>query len=123
MNITNKKTYFYNLPDELIAQTPAEPRDHSNLLVYKKKTKQIEDKKFYDIINYLQPNDVLVVNNTKVIPARLFGKKQGFEAKCEVFLLKRIDLTNWECLIKPAKRFKVGTIIEFNEQLSAKVVA
>lgn len=123
MSITNKKTYFYNLPQELIAQAPAEPRDHSNLLVYNKNTKQVEDKKFYDIISYLKPNDVLVVNNTKVIPARLFGKKQGHTAKCEVFLLKRLDLNNWECLIKPAKRFKVGTVIEFSENLSAKVVS
>jgi len=113
--------FDYYLPEELIAQTPIEPRDHSRLLVYSRKNKTIEHKHFYDIIDYLTPNDVLVVNNTRVIPARIYGKKEGTGAKVEVLLLKRLNLNEYECLIKPAKRFKVGTNVIFSESLNASI--
>ena len=91
MDIYKKQTYFYNLPEELIAQTPIEPRDHSRMLVYNRKTKEICHKHFFDIESYLQSGDVLVVNNTRVIPARLLGTKTETNAKIEVFLLKKIE--------------------------------
>ena len=118
----NTKTYFYNLPEELIAQVPAEPRDSSRLLVYHKDNNLIEHKHFYDIIDYLKKGDVLVINNTRVLPARLYGKKET-GAEIEVLLLKRIDLNSWECLAKPGKRLKVGTIIKFSDELHGQVQA
>lgn len=123
MDITKKETYFYHLPQELIAQTPVEPRDSSRLLVYSKKENNVKHKIFKDIVNYLHEGDVLVVNNTKVIPARLYGEKVETKAKIEMLLLKRYNLTNWEVLLKPAKRLKIGSIVKFNEDLSCKVVA
>ena len=121
MDIYNRKTYYYDLPEELIAQTPIEPRDMSRLLVYHKDTNQIEHKIFRDVVDYLKPGDVLVINNTKVIPARLIGKKVETNAKIEVLLLKRHNLTDWEVLIKPSKRVKIGTIIEFSNKLKCEV--
>lgn len=114
--------FYYDLPEELIAQTPIEPRDHSRLLVFNRKSGQIEHKHFYDIIDYLTPNDVLVINNTRVIPARLYGVKKGTGAKVELLLLKRLNLMEYECLIRPAKKFKVGTEIDISPNLSAKVI-
>ncbi len=113
--------FYYDLPEELIAQTPVEPRDHSRLLVYDRKTKQIAHKHFYNILDELSSNDVLVVNNTKVIPARLFGNKST-GAKIEVLLLKRINLTDYEALLKPAKKAPVGTILTFSDNLSCEIV-
>lgn len=120
LDIFDTRTYFYDLPEEQIAQKPAEPRDHSRLLVYHRDTNTIEHKKFYDVIDYLKSGDVLVVNNTRVLPARLYGKKET-GAVIEVLLLKRIDITTWECLAKPGKRLKEGTIIEFSNELKAEV--
>jgi len=114
-----RSTYYYELPDELIAQTPVEPRDSSRLLVYTRKTGEICHKHFYDILDYLQKGDVLVVNNSRVLPARLFGFKDT-GAKIEVLLQKRINLTDWEVISKPTKRLKVGTIITFNKDLSCE---
>lgn len=114
--------FYYDLPEELIAQTPIEPRDHSRLLVYNRKTKKVEHKHFYDIIDKLSERDVLVINNTRVIPARIYGEKSGTGAKVEILLLKRIDLNHFECLLKPAKKFKVGTSIDVSPNLSAKIV-
>ncbi len=114
--------FFYELPPELIAQTPIEPRDHSRMLTYSRKTGNIEHKHFYDLIDYLTPNDVLVINNTRVIPARLYGTKKETGAKVELLLLKRINLTTFEALIKPAKKFKVGTEIEISTNLTAKII-
>lgn len=121
MDIYNKKTYYYDLPEELIAQTPAEPRDSSRLLVYHKDTGIMEHKIFRDVIDYLKAGDVLVVNNTKVIPARLYGTKVDTGAKIEVLLLKRKNLTDWEVLIKPVKRVKVGTEVSFSDELKCVV--
>lgn len=111
-----KSTYYYDLPQELIAQTPVEPRDHSRLLVYKRETGEVFHKHFYDIIDFLQKGDVLVVNNTRVLPARLFGYKDT-GAKIEILLQKRIDLNNWEVIARPTKRLKIGTKITFSNNL------
>ncbi|MBQ8749159.1 MAG: tRNA preQ1(34) S-adenosylmethionine ribosyltransferase-isomerase QueA [Clostridia bacterium] len=121
-DIFNKHNYFYELPEELIAQKPVEPRDSSRLLVYDRQNDEVEHKHFYDIIDYLKPNDILVVNKTKVLPARLFGEKVDTNAKIEILLQKRIDLKHWDVLVKPAKRAKVGTIIKISDELSCKVI-
>ena len=94
MDFTKKQTYYYDLPENLIAQTPVYPRDSSRLLVYNRKTDKIEDKHFYDIVDYLKKGDVLVINNTKVLPARIFGVKTSTGAKIEILLHKRSDLKN-----------------------------
>ena len=114
--------FYYDLPEELIAQTPIEPRDHSRLLVYNKEQDLIEHKHFYDLPNYLKKGDVLVVNNTRVIPARIFGKIEGRDANFEILLLKRLDYTHWETIMKPARKARLGSIIKISDELSAKVV-
>lgn len=115
-----KSTYFYDLPTELIAQTPIEPRDHSRLLHYNRKSGELSHNHFYDIEKFLKSGDVLVVNNTKVLPARLFGFKNT-GAKIEILLQKRIDLENWEVIAKPAKRLDVGTEVIFNENIKCVI--
>lgn len=120
MDLLSKKSYYYDLPEELIAQTPLEPRDSSRLLVYDKKTGRIEHKIFHDIIDYLNAGDVLVVNNTRVLPARIYGYKDT-GAKIEILLQKRHDLTNWEAIARPTKRLKVGTVLTFSEHLKCTV--
>lgn len=118
--------FDYELPEELIAQHPAAQRDHSRLLVMDKYTGAVEHRVFRDIVDYLHAGDVLVLNNTKVIPARIFGVKEGGTAKIEVLLLKRDDdLPNtWEVLVHPGKRAKVGTVIDFGEgRLKGEVIA
>ena len=107
--------FDFELPEELIAQKPSLKRDESRLLAVNLKNKTYEDKHFFDIINYLQPGDVLVRNNTKVIPARLLGVKEKTGAKCELLLLKQIEGDNWECLTRPAKSLKVGARVDFGE--------
>ncbi|WP_262122235.1 tRNA preQ1(34) S-adenosylmethionine ribosyltransferase-isomerase QueA [Anaerococcus sp. Marseille-Q5996] len=113
--------FDYYLPEELIAQHPAEKRDHARLLVLDKQTGEKEDKFFYDIIDYLNPGDVLVMNDTRVIPARLFGHRVDKEESIEVFLLHNIEGKTWECLVRPGKKMKIGTKIIFSEELSAEV--
>ena len=113
--------YDFYLPDELIGQTPAEPRDSSKLMVLNKAEKKIEHKIFRDIIDYLNPGDVLVRNSTKVIPARLIGKKETGGVH-EVFLLKRIELDIWEVLINKAKKVKIGQILEFGDILKGELL-
>lgn len=117
----NKSDFYYNLPEELIAQTPVEPRDHSRMLVYDRETGKIEHKHFYDIIDYLKAGDVLVINDTKVLPARIYGVKEGTGAKIEFLLHKRIRLDEWEVLVKPAKKATVGAVIRFSDELTATV--
>ena len=107
--------FNYNLPEDLIAQTPLEKRDSSRLLVLDKETGEIEHKHFKDIINYLNKGDTLVLNDTKVLPARLIGVKEETNAVIEILLLKNTEGDNWECLVKPARRIKVGTIVSFGE--------
>ena len=118
--------FYYDLPKELIAQTPIEPRDHSRLLVYHKDTKQIEHKHFYNILDYLTKDDVLVINDTKVYPARIYGTRLGEnvtkELNTEVLLLKRQDYLTWECITRPAKKLKIGTKIKFSDELIGEVV-
>ena len=107
--------FDFELPEELIAQKPCEKRDHSRLLAINRTTYTYEDKNFYDIIDYLNPGDVLVRNNTKVIPARLLGVKEKTGANCELLLLKQLDGDNWECLTRPAKSLKVGARVDFGD--------
>ena len=114
--------FDYYLPEDLIAQTPLLKRDSSRLLVLDKNTGEISHRHFADIIDYLNKDDVLVINDTKVIPARLIGTKEETGAVIEVLMLKNIVGDIWECLCKPAKRVKEGTIIKFSDSLSAKCV-
>ena len=112
------KDFYYDLPKELIAQTPIEPRDASRLLVYHKESGEVEHKHFYDICDYLREGDVLVINNTKVIPARIFATRlprteKTIEKNTEVLLLKRKEYDVWECITKPAKKLKMGTMLDF----------
>ncbi len=115
------KDFYYDLPKELIAQHPMEERDHSRLLVMDKVTGELEHKHFYDIIDYLNEGDVLVLNDTKVRPARLYGHRIGKEEKIEFLLLNHKNDV-WECLSKPGKKAKIGTEIEFSDKLHAKVI-
>lgn len=116
-----RKTYYYDLPEEQIAQTPIEPRDHSRLLCFDRKSEQVNHKHFYDIVDKLNKGDVLVVNNSKVLPARLYGYKSSTGAKIEILLQKRLDLKTWETIAKPAKRLDIGTEIVFNENIKCFV--
>ena len=117
------KDFDYYLPEELIAQTPIEKRDDSRLMILDKETGDIEHRHFKDIIDYLNPGDVLVLNDTKVIPARLIGTKEATGAVIELLLLKDTGNDIWECLSKPAKRLKKDTIISFgNGELKAQVI-
>ncbi|MGN1334643.1 MAG: tRNA preQ1(34) S-adenosylmethionine ribosyltransferase-isomerase QueA [Anaerovoracaceae bacterium] len=106
--------FDYELPKELIAQTPAEKRDFSRLMVVDRATGQVEHKHFYDILNYLNPGDCLVLNNSKVLPARIFGVKEGTGAKIEFLLTKRIEGDTWETMVRPGKRLKVGDMVSFS---------
>ena len=114
--------FDYYLPEHLIAQTPLEKRDESKLLVLDKNTGEIEHKHFKEIIDLLDSNDVLVLNDTKVIPARLIGTKEETNAVIELLMLKNIKDNTWECLTKPAKRIKEGTIVSFGNKLKAKCI-
>lgn len=114
--------FDYELPEELIAQFPADKRDYSKMLVINPETQEVEHAHFFDIVNYLDENCVLILNNTKVIPARLYGTKDT-GAKIEVFLLKEKENKHWEVLIKPSKRVKEGTIIAISEELKVKVLS
>ena len=113
--------FDYYLPERLIAQTPVEPRDSSRLLVYDRATDKVYHERFYDLKKYLKKGDVLVRNNTRVLPARMFGyTKNG--GKVEVLLLKRFNLTDWEVLVKPGKKAKPGTTLVLSEELSLTVL-
>ena len=131
-NLLKRSYYHYDLPPELIAQTPAEKRDMSRLLVLHKDDGSLEHRHFHDIIDYLRPGDALVLNDSKVIPARLFGKRfvklpDGTEAAepsgstVEVLLLKRLDDRSWETLVHPGKKMKVGTRVFFDKKLTGTV--
>lgn len=123
MNQFDRKTYYYDLPEELIAQNPVLPRDEARLLVYNRNNKNIEHKIFKDVLDYLNEGDVLVLNNTRVLPARLFGVKQETNAKIEVLLHKRHSLTEWEVLLRPGKRCKIGTKVTIGDDLYFEVIA
>ena len=116
------KDFTYELPQELIAQYPLEPRDHSRLLVVDKNTGTIEHRYFYDLCEYLRHDDLLVFNDTRVIPARLHGVKDT-GARVEVFLLTRLNSTDWEVLVKPGRKLRVGAKIKFSDDLSCDIIA
>ncbi len=117
-----KTTDFdYFLPEELIAQTPVEPRDASRMLVYDRKTGEVLHKHFYDLPSFLKAGDVLVRNNTKVLPARMYGYTPN-GGKVEILLLKRFDLNEWEVLVKPGKKAKKGTVLFVSEELKAEIL-
>lgn len=114
--------FYYDLPEELIAQTPAEPRDSSRLLVYERATGKVEHRVFHDVTDYLGENDLLVINTTKVYPARVYAKA-ATGGKMEILLLKRLDLTDWEVLVKPGKRAKEGAEFFVSDELSFTVLS
>ena len=121
MNYKNIETYDYVLDESLIAQTPIKDRDHSKLLVVNKFNGELKDDKFYNIINYLEDGDILVLNDTKVLPSRIFGYKIDTNAKIEVLLLKELEKDIWQTLVRPQKRVKVGTKIKFKDGFSCEV--
>ncbi len=115
--------FYYDLPQEYIAQTPIEPRDHSRMMVLHRDSDDIEHKHFYDIIDYLDEGDTLIVNDSRVIPARIYGYKEDTGAKIEFLLLKQLDGLRWETLVKPGKKAKIGTRFIFGDGLlTAEVV-
>lgn len=117
MQELKKSDFYFDLPQELIAQDPLEDRSSSRLLVLDKETGEMEHRVFHDIVEYLHEGDCLVLNNTKVIPARLMGTKKDTGATIEVLLLKRRENDIWETLVKPGKKAKPGTVITFGEGL------
>lgn len=119
----NTKDFYYDLPEELIAQDPLLNRSSSRLMLLDKETGEIQHKHFYDILDYLNSGDCLVLNETKVIPARLYGVKEDTGAQVEVLLLHRKDKEHWECLVKPGKKLKPGARISFGDgRLKAEIV-
>lgn len=121
-DILKKQTYFYDLPEELIAQTPLANREQSRMLVYDRQQKQVSHKHFYNVVDYLKAGDVLVINSSRVLPARLYGIKEETGAKIEILLQKRTSLTNWAVIARPTKRLKIGTILKFSEKLFGKIL-
>ena len=118
----NTKDFYYDLPEELIAQHPAEPRDSSRLMVYHRDTKNVEHRIFRDITEYLHPGDALVINETKVIPARLFGKKEGTDREVEFLLLNKLTQDTWQILMRPGKKLRIGDRVYFGEKLTGEVL-
>lgn len=114
--------FYYDLPKDFIAQTPTEPRDHAKLLVYSRNKKTIEHKHFYDLPDYLNKGDCLVINETRVLPARLLGVREDTGSFIEFLLLKRIDADTWEILARPGKKAKPGIRFKFGDELFAEVV-
>lgn len=114
--------FYYDLDESLIAQTPIARRDKSRLFVYNRKTDEVQHKVFSDITEYFKPEDVLVINETKVIPARLYGSKSDTGRACEFLLLKRLSLSNWDVIMKPGRKLKHGDVVDFSGKLSAKIV-
>ncbi len=117
-----KSDYNFYLPEKLIAQTPLKKRDSSRLLVYDRKNSTIEHKIFNDILQYLEKGDALVINQTKVIPARLFGTREGLKNPVEFLLLRRINANDWHAIMRPGKRLKVGAEVLFSSELKAEVI-
>lgn len=117
-----KSDFYYDLPEELIAQTPVEPRDSSRLMKVDKETGEITHDRFYNICDYLKKGDLLVMNDSRVFPARIYGTKKDTGVPVEFLLLKRLSLTDWETLVRPGRRLKKGAVVEFPEGLSAEVL-
>ncbi|MBU4439211.1 MAG: tRNA preQ1(34) S-adenosylmethionine ribosyltransferase-isomerase QueA [Acetobacterium sp.] len=117
----NKTDFYYDLPDELIAQCPLEKRDNSRLMVLNREKNTIEDRNFFEVTNYLRPGDLLVMNNTKVLPGRLFGSREDSGGKVEILLLRHLAQKDWEIMVKPGKRAKVGARIIFSPELKGEI--
>ena len=117
-----KKDFWYDLPKELIAQEPADPRDSARLMILSQKDDSIQHRIFRDLPEYLEPGDLLVVNNSKVLPARIVGVKQPTGAVCELLLLRQVKGDQWECLAKPGKRMQPGTKVSFGDGTLTAVV-
>ena len=118
----NVSDFNYELPEQLIAQTPISDRDHSRLLVLNKNSGDIEHKHFYDILDYFKSGDVLIINDSKVIPARIFGKRAGTGGAVETLLLKQIGNNKWEALTKPGRKAQIGQILEYSDNLKGTVI-
>lgn len=114
--------FYYELDESLVAQVPLAQRDASRLLVYDRRTNEIAHRVFSDITEYLRAGDVLVINDTKVLPARLFGIKQGTQRVCEFLLLRRLSLTNWEVILRPGRKLRIGDVVVFSDKLSATIL-
>lgn len=117
-----KSDFYYDLPEELIAQTPLEPRDSSRLMKIDRESGDIIHDRFYNICRYLKKGDLLVMNDSKVFPARLFGVKRGTGVPCELLLLKRRSMDEWETMVRPGRRLKPGVIVDFPEGMSAEIL-
>lgn len=121
-NMLKTSDFYYDLPEELIAQNPVEPRDSSRLFVYDRKTDSVSHKHFRDVYDLLNKGDLLVINTTKVYPARIFAHTEH-GGKVEVLLLKRRDLTEWEVLVKPGKKCREGVVLKINDELSVEIIS
>ncbi|HEY5556826.1 tRNA preQ1(34) S-adenosylmethionine ribosyltransferase-isomerase QueA [Acetobacterium sp.] len=117
----NKTDFYYDLPDELIAQCPLKKRDDSRLMVLNRKNNTVADRHFSDITDYLHPGDLLVMNNTKVLPGRLYGHREDTGGKVEILLLRHLSKTDWEIMVKPGKRARVGGRIVFSPELKGEI--
>lgn len=115
------RDFWYDLPEELIAQTPAEPRDSSRLMVYSRAEDKVAHAHFYDLPDFLKSGDLLVINNTKVIPARIFAHMDGRETTFEILLLRRLDYCRWECIMRPARKARKGSVLRVSDELTATV--
>ena len=115
------RDFWYDLPEELIAQTPAEPRDSSRLMVYSRAEDKVTHVHFYDLPDFLKSGDLLVINNTKVIPARIFAHMDGRETTFEILLLRRLDYCRWECIMRPARKARKGSVLRVSDELTATV--
>lgn len=117
-----KSDFYYDLPEELIAQTPVEPRDSSRLMKIDRESGEIIHDRFFNICNYLKKGDLLVMNDSKVFPARIYGTKRSTGVPVEFLLLKHIELDKWEVMVCPGRRLKTGTVVDFSEELSAEIL-
>lgn len=117
-----KSDFYYDLPEELIAQTPIEPRDGSGLMKIDRETGGIIHDRFYNICRYLKKGDLLVLNDSKVFPARIYGVKPSTGVNVEFLLLKHIELDRWEVMVRPGRRLKAGTVVRFSDELSAEIL-
>lgn len=117
-----KSDFYYDLPEELIAQTPVEPRDSSRLMKIDRESGEIIHDRFFNICNYLKKGDLLVMNDSKVFPARIYGTKRSTGVPVEFLLLKHMELDKWEVMVRPGRRLKTGTVVDFSDELSAEIL-
>ena len=117
-----KSDFYYDLPERLIAQHPLEQRDSSRLMVLNKTTGELEHKHFHDLIDMLGENDCLILNDTRVLPARIYGTKQQTGAVVEFLLLKQLNANEWECIVKPGKKAREGAVFDFNGLLTGEII-